>query len=116
MMNPGEVWRRGKIPCWECRGCGWRSGVEVVYCAKCHSKDIHLIELDGTGKVISFTVITVPEERYLKEVPYAYCIVEGDGFRFCGWVGRDDLKDLTIGSKVRSVSHDGYGLRLKPLR
>lgn len=115
MMEPLDLWRKGKVPCWECSGCKARSGVEVAFCPKCGSKLVKILELDAQGTILSLTILTVPEERYAKNVPYCYCLVQGEGFAFSGWCEGDDAKRLAIGSKVKSVSHDGFGLKLKPV-
>ena len=115
MMELLELWRKGKVPCWECSSCKIRSGVDVAFCPKCGSKDVKMLKLDAQGAVTSLTIIRVPEERYAKNVPYGYCLVQGEGFAFSGWCDGEDARRLAIGSKVRSVSHDGFGLKLKPL-
>jgi uncharacterized OB-fold protein len=110
-----ELWKRGKVACWECAKCGLRSGVAVTFCPGCGSNHIKTLDFDARGTIISLALITVPEERFSNAVPYGYCIVQGDGFTFTGWCEGSDAERLKTGSKVKGVSHDGDGLKIEPI-
>lgn len=82
-------------------------------------------ELNGKGKIISYTVIRVPQEGFEDETPYILAIVElEEGPRITGQITDVDLGEVNIGDKVeatfrhvgeegkRGIIYYGYKFRL----
>ena len=101
-----EAVKEGKLIGLKCKNCGHTHTIPVVYCMKCQSGDLELVELPTTGQVISFSVLPmVVPERFAEEAPYAWLVVElDDGTRVSGWMPyiRSE-KDLSIGQRVQVV-------------
>lgn len=67
----------------KCRHCGAVSVPPRQICPKCHSTDSEIVPLSGKGKLVAFTVISVPpvmmaNTGYDAKNPYCVGIVELD--------------------------------------
>ena len=77
--------REGRVVAPKCDRCGTFVLPAKPYCFNCLSEDFTWVELPGTGKIYSFTVIRHPLMPKLKEVvPYVSGIVELDGTQGAG--------------------------------
>ena len=97
--------REGKIRAYHCKKCGHKQADVKVFCSKCGSGDLKIVDVGGEGKVITYTIQQVAPEQFMNDVPYAWLVVELDeGVRVTGWMpfiaSSDDLK---IGQRVRLV-------------
>ena len=99
-----EAVKEGKLIGLKCKNCGHVHTIPVVYCLKCQSGDLEVIELPTEGKILTYTVLPmVVPERFAEETPYAWAVIElTDGTRISGWIpyvrGEEELK---IGDKVK---------------
>ena len=71
----------GKLIGSRCKKCGAVSVPQRQICPKCHSTDSEIITLSGKGKLVAFTVISVPpvamaNAGYDAKNPYCVGIVE----------------------------------------
>lgn len=84
----------------------------MVRCGYCGSTRIGTKELAGRGKVVSHTIQRVAAPEFLKEVPYAFVVVDlEDGTRVTGrmpGIGSD--ADLPYGQMVRAAVGGKGGL------
>jgi uncharacterized OB-fold protein len=89
-------------------GCGFTTATWGLACPACGERDLAEVELTPIGRVVAFSVQTVPSDEFLNDAPYAYVVVELDGGgRVTGWM--PTVKDegaLSIGDRVRLVA--GY--------
>lgn len=92
----------------------------IYYCEKCHGSDLQSIELEGTGKVVTYTIQAVAPEGF-NDVgkPYAWVVFKIDNttLKVSGiLIGIKSPADLPLGSKVKVESFDAkYGLKLQKL-
>lgn len=87
--------------------CGFVTATWGLRCPRC-GDPLRPIRLSSDGRVVSFTVQTVPSEEFLNDAPYAYVLVELEGGgQVTGWMPsvRSDA-DLEVGARVRVVG--GY--------
>lgn len=106
---------QGTVKVWVCEQCEAKTVTRVTFCQECGSPDIRMEEADASGDIVSWTLVTVPEERFASRVPYAYCVVQGEGFMFPGWCLKEDAGPLKKGVRVRAAGEQkGPGLRLLP--
>ena len=84
-------------------GCGFSTATWVLVCPRCGARDLTEVELAGTGRLVAFTVQTVPSDEFLNEAPYAYVVVDLDGGgRVTGWMaGVAAESELSVGEAVR---------------
>lgn len=107
--------KEGKVLANKCRKCNNLQLVTTVFCENCNSKDLEAVELEGTGKVLTFTIQNVPPEEYEKYASYAWVVVQLDaGLKISGFMpGIASSKDLALNSKVKIVGYDERGILLE---
>lgn len=94
------------IECYKCKSCGNTILPVKSVCARCGGTEITLIEAEGKGKVIDFTIITFPPDNYKDLVPYTSVLVQlNNGCRVFGII-KGECKDIPSGSPVTMVEHD----------
>jgi uncharacterized OB-fold protein len=111
---------RGKIATNKCLKCGHIMLGTIYYCEKCHGSDLQSIELEGTGKVVTYTIQAVAPEGF-NDIgkPYAWVVfkIDNTALKVSGiLIGIKSPADLPIGSKVKVERFDvKYGLELQKL-
>jgi len=103
-----EEWVRsyedgGPLRGFRCPSCGLITATWNLACPRCGRLGLEEHTLPSTGKVVAFTLLTVPGDEFLNDAPYAYVVVELDGGgRITGWMPSVRTVDgLTIGARVR---------------
>lgn len=106
-----ESFREGKIKGYVCAQCGNKTIDIAVFCSRCLSPNLRPVEFGITGKIVTYTIQHIATESFIKEVPYAWVIVELDeGVWVTGWIPSIGSPDeLEIGQKVRAVRSDKPG-------
>jgi hypothetical protein len=109
--------RRNKILAKKCSLCGHLMLVTVYCCEKCSSRKYETLELEGTGKVVTYTIQAVAPEGFEDAGSYGWVIfsVDGTDLRVSGFLpGVISSTALPIGSRVRvSDYHPTHGLSLQ---
>jgi uncharacterized protein len=93
----------GRLRGFRCTACGLILATWGLACPRCGEPALEEHELATSGRVVAFTVLTVPGDEFLNDAPYAYVVVELDGGgRVTGWMPsvREET-DLAIGDRVR---------------
>jgi uncharacterized OB-fold protein len=119
--NPREKFimaaRRHKILSNKCSRCGHLMLVTVCYCEKCFNHKFAINELEGTGKVVTYTIQAVAPEGFEDAGSYAWVVfrVDGTDFNASGFLpGVTSASDLPLGSRVRVLDyHPKHGLTLQ---
>lgn len=71
-------------------------------CTNCFSDNLQWIRIEGTGNLISYTVIHVAPEQFQSMVPYIVGIIEFDGGNRLPGIIRDiEAKEIKIGMKLK---------------
>jgi uncharacterized OB-fold protein len=70
--------KKGKLLGLKCNKCGKVTCPPKMACQECGSTDMEVVQLKGSGKVITFTVSYVPAEGRDAEVPYTVVMVQLD--------------------------------------
>lgn len=111
--------KNSKILVMRCTNCKTIILETMVYCTKCQNNKFDVIELDGIGKVITFTIHAVPPEGFDDVESYAWVVfsLEGAPIRVSGFLpGIKSPSDLPIGSKVKVAGFDEkHGLVIKKI-
>ena len=95
---------QGKVMATRCRECGGMTFPPKLDCPKCLSSDVEWIEIKGTGKLATYTVVNYGPTGFENDAPYSLAIVDFDGLRVFGRLSRD-LKeaDITVGMELKVV-------------
>lgn len=73
-----EALKQNKILGLKCRACGSITVPPKMACRQCAGSDMEVIEVKGSGKIRTFTIVFVGAEGRESEVPYVIVIVELD--------------------------------------
>ncbi len=113
-----EAVKSGNILARKCTKCGELHLATVYFCKKCGSKGFENSILNGTGKVATYTIMTVPPEGFEELAPYAWVVMEIDDsdIRVSGFLGKiASPADLPIGTPVKIIGFDERGIVLEKL-
>ena len=108
----------GKILTHKCVNCGNLSLATVYFCKKCGSKGFSNSTIKGAGKVVTYTIMTVPPAGFENLAPYAWVVMElGDyDLRISGFLANIQKPgDLPIGAAVKVIDFDDRGIVLEKL-
>ena len=98
---------RGKVMTTRCRDCGNTYFPPKMDCPKCLSSDVEWVEITGTGKLATYTMVNYGPTGFEDDAPYTLAIADFNGLRVFGRMSRG-IKDEDI--KV------GMGLKVVPVK
>ena len=115
--------KAGNVLARKCVKCGELHLATVYFCKKCGSKGFSNSTIKGTGKVVTYTIMTVPPAGFEDLTPYAWVVMELDDtseirnpIRISGFLPNiQKPEDLPIGTAVKVVGFDDRGIVLKRL-
>ena len=111
-----EAAKTGNVLARKCIKCNELHLATVYFCSKCGSKEFENSILKGTGKVVTYTIITVPPAGFEDLAPYAWVVMElnDSGIRISGFLPNiQKPEDLQIGAVVKVVDFDNRGIVLE---
>ena len=111
-----EAAKTGNVLARKCIKCGELHLATVYFCSKCGSKEFEDSILKGTGKVVTYTIITVPPAGFEDLAPYAWVVMElnDSGIRISGFLSNiQKPEDLQIGAIVKVIDFDNRGIVLE---
>ena len=111
-----EAAKAGNILARKCTKCDEIHLATVYYCKKCGNKGFEDSILKGVGKVVTYTIMTVPPAGFEDLAPYAWVVMELDdsGIRISGFLAKIPApEDLPIGTSVKIVGFDERGIVLE---
>jgi uncharacterized OB-fold protein len=73
-----EALKQNRLLGLKCQACGTITVPPKIVCRQCASPDLEIVELKGTGKIRTFTLVNVASEGREDEVPYTIVLVELD--------------------------------------
>ncbi|HTP54980.1 MAG TPA: OB-fold domain-containing protein [Thermoplasmata archaeon] len=86
-----------------CAACGHLTATWGVACSRCGAARLEEATLSTAGRIVAFTVLSVPGDEFVNDAPYAYVVVELDGGgRITGWMPTVHAeRDVAVGDRVR---------------
>ena len=111
-----EAAKTGNVLARKCIKCNELHLATVYFCSKCGSKEFEDSILKGTGKVVTYTIMTVPPAGFEDLAPYAWVVMElnDSGIRISGFLSNiQKPEDLQIGAVVKVVDFDNRGIILE---
>jgi len=110
--------KAGNVLARKCIKCGELHLATVYFCKKCGSKGFSNFTIKGTGKIVTYTLMTVPPAGFEDLAPYAWVVMElGDyDLRISGFLPNiQKPEDLPIGAAVKVVDFDNRGIVLEKI-
>ena len=111
-----EAAKAGNVLARKCSKCGEIHLATVYFCKKCGNKGFEDSLLKGSGKVVTYTIMTVPPAGFEDLAPYAWVVMEleDSGIRVSGFLAKIPTPaDLPIGTAVKIVGFDERGIVLE---
>jgi len=111
-----EAAKTGNVLARKCIKCDELHLATVYFCSKCGSKEFEDSILKGTGKVVTYTIMTVPPAGFEDLTPYAWVVMElnDSGIRISGFLSNiQKPEDLQIGTIVKVIDFDNRGIVLE---
>jgi hypothetical protein len=71
-----EQVRAGRLTAIRCGACGEIAIPPRELCPTCHAERWDVVPLQGTGTIVSFTIIRIPPRGRQGEAPYAIAVVK----------------------------------------
>jgi uncharacterized OB-fold protein len=107
--------KEGKILAHKCKKCGNLQLSTIVFCGKCYSQEFEVVEVEGKGKVATYTIQNVAPQEYEKYAPYAWVVVRLDaGFNVSGFLPNiNSPTNLPINARIKVVGYDEKGILLE---
>ena len=111
----------GNVLVRKCTKCGELHLATVYFCKKCGSKGFSNSTIKGAGKVVTYTIMTVPPAGFEDLVPYAWVVMELDDtsefinpIRISGFLPNiQKPEELPIGTEIKVVGFDNRGILLE---
>jgi uncharacterized OB-fold protein len=92
----------GKLMSAKCEKCGSLSIPPRELCPMCLSSDVKWVELNGTGELLTYTVVHVPPPLFQGKAPYVIGIVRlKEGVTLSGLVRETPQENLKVGMTVK---------------
>ena len=111
-----EAAKAGNVLARKCTKCGELHLATVYYCKNCGNKGFEDSILKGDGKVVTYTIMTVPPAGFEDLAPYAWVVMElnDSGIRISGFLGKIHTpEDLPIGTSIKIIGFDERGIILE---
>jgi len=108
-----EAAKAGNILARKCTKCDELHLATVYFCKKCGSKEFEDSILKGTGKFVTYTIMTVPPAGFEDFAPYDWVVMElGDyDLRISGFLPNiQKPEELPIGTAVKVIGFDNHGI------
>ena len=97
-----EALKDGKLLATKCKRCGEKYFPPQASCPNCGSSDMEWIEVNGYGRLLTYTVVKVKPESYQKYPDYILGVARlDDGFNILAWILCEDFKRLRRGMRVK---------------
>jgi uncharacterized OB-fold protein len=97
-----------KLGAAKCPKCGFVNMPPRSVCPKCFSKIEELVDISGTGTLVSFTMVQYDSAVQAVKPPYAIGIIKMDGAdtSMVHFLGDVDFKSLKAGMKLEPVFNE----------
>jgi len=105
--------KEGKVLARKCSDCGKLHLSSVYYCQSCGSKKFENEVIEGKGKVVTYTIITVPPAGFERYTPYAWVVLQLDNseIRVSGFMANIATPaDLPVGTRAHITDFDDRGI------
>ena len=109
--------KAGNVLVIKCTKCCELHLATVYFCKKCGNKDFEDAIIEGKGKIVTYTIMTVPPEGFEEFAPYAWAVMELNdvsGVRISGFLPHITTpSDLPIGTLAKIAGFDQRGIVLE---
>jgi uncharacterized OB-fold protein len=102
---------RGRVLLYRCDKCSNIQLATVEFCSRCGSNNLTVVESDGRGRVLTYTILHVPPEGFEGYSPYGWAVIRlDDGINISAFIDIKSSEELPILSKVKITGYDERGI------
>ncbi len=108
--------KSGKILARKCKKCSQLHLATVYFCQKCGNREFEDAPLQGTGTIVTYTIMTVPPAGFEKYAPYAWVVLKlaNSDLRVSGFMADIAMPvDLPVGTAAKIVGFDDRGILIE---
>ncbi len=93
---------KGKVAGTRCKKCGKKYFPPRADCSNCLGSDMEWFEIDGTGKLISYSTLHYAPSGFEQDLPYTIALLDFGEYKVFGRVSKDIKEDeLKIGMEMK---------------
>jgi uncharacterized OB-fold protein len=101
-----ENLERGKVTGTRCRDCGRVFFPPRADCHRCLAGNVEWFEVDGAGKLLTFSQLQFAPVGFQEDVPYCIAVLDYGDYKVFGRIAPDlPVEALQIGMEMRTVAH-----------
>jgi len=93
---------KGKLAGTICKKCGKKYFPPRADCYNCLDSDMDWFEIDGTGKLITYSTLQYAPVGFEKDLPYTIALVDFGEFKVFGRISKDIPEDeIKVGMELK---------------
>ncbi len=102
---------QGKVMGTKCKNCGKKFFPPRADCCECLSSDMEWFEVDGKGKLVTFSKLQYGPAGFESQLPYIIALLDFGDYKVFGWIDKEiPEEELKIGMemevKVKKLDND----------
>jgi len=97
---------QGKVMGTRCSGCGMVFFPPRADCYKCLSSSVEWFEIEGTGKLITYSKLEYAPVGFEDDLPYCIAVVDYGDYKVFGRIaGEIPEEDIQLGMAMKTVAN-----------
>ena len=97
----------GKVSGTQCKECGIKFFPPRADCCKCLSSDMEWFDLDGTGKLVTYSKLEYAPIGFENDLPYCIAVVDFGDYKVFGRLSSDLTDDnIKAGMDLKAVVNE----------
>lgn len=97
----------GKVSGTQCKGCGVKYFPPRADCCKCFSNEMEWFDVDGTGKLITYSKLEYAPIGFEDDLPYCIAVVDFGEYKVFGRISSDIADDeIKAGMVLKAVVNE----------
>ena len=97
---------QGKVMGTRCSGCGMVFFPPRADCYKCLSSSVEWFEIEGTGKLITYSKLEYAPVGFENDLPYCIAVVDYGDYKVFGRIaGEIPEEDIQLGMAMKTVAN-----------
>ena len=97
---------QGKVMGTRCKDCGMIFFPPRADCYKCHTGNMEWFEIEGTGKLITYSKLKYAPIGFEDDLPYSIAVVDYGDYKVFGRIASDiPDEDIQIGMAMKTAAN-----------
>lgn len=97
---------QGKVMGTKCKKCGLKFFPPRADCYKSLDSDMEWFEVNGTGRLLSFSTLTFAPTGFTQDLPYTIAVLDYGDYKVFGRVDSSvPVQELSVGMAMKTAVH-----------